>query len=70
MADEPIPTVQVLIEQQMLSPAICAARLEDKEESSIDLCRARKYFAFVFMGMPRIKELEPLVSAWTADAGT
>jgi hypothetical protein len=62
--------VEILVEQQVFPRATYTARLEDEEEFSIDLSRARKSFAFVFMGMSRMKELEPRVSAWTADART
>jgi len=70
MANEPIPAVEIRIEQQMLSRATWAARLEDEKEMSLDLRRARNLLACVFVRLPRIQEFEPRLAAQAADSGT
>jgi len=70
MANESIPAVEIRIEQQMLSPATWATRLEDEEEIPVDLRRARNLLPCVFVRLPRIQEFEPRLAARAADSCT
>jgi hypothetical protein len=67
MADEPIPSMKVAVQQEMYALAGQTTGLNDEEELSVDLSGARSGLASEILCLTRIQEVEQCRATGTPD---